>query len=721
MAQLKDLIVTGPARIVGDLRLNGTINGFTLGCSVPSNAVFTDTNTWRTIQCNGTSIGNNTLNLKAGTNVTLSNSNGTITINSSYSDTSTTYDGHYTPSGSAKTGTASGSTLGFGGAVVTGLTYDGKGHITGFSTSKLPGNPNTDASCTENGHYTPATESTTNKQSAGSGKYISGIKLDSKKHVVGIDTGTLPSFTESCKGTVTSITPGTGLTGASSDSPITSSGTINLKTASNTEIGGIKIGYSESDTNYAVKLDDDLKGYVTVPIGGSSPGIVCEGNDDSANRIFGVKIDSFGAMTVNVPQSSSTNYYHSRVYSSGLKISTGTGVSDMYVPKAASNQLGVIKTGYTTSGKNYKVEVDSDGNAYVNVPWTDNNDNTWRGITDSVTTTSSSISASATAVKTAYELAASKGSGTVTSITPGTGLTNGTGETAITSTGTLNLKTASSTEIGGIKTGYSESGKNYAVKLDSNNKAYVNVPWVDSAASTSANGLMTTTMVSKLNGIASGATNVTESTVSGWGFTKNAGTILKIKVNGSEMTPNVNGVVELGEFSTTDEKVTQTVSTSNSNYPILTKSTNSTSTTTAATAFSAYVTLNPSTRLLQVGSSSSSSYYGKVQAGDGFFQTSDERLKNFGEDVKINFEALKSIPKKYFTWKDDEDNKLNIGTSAQEIQKIYPEVVSETDGVLTVDYNKLSIVALKAVDELYDKNKELEARIERLEKLLIKE
>ena len=48
----------------------------------------------------------------------------------------------------------------------------------------------------------------------------------------------------------------------------------------------------------------------------------------------------------------------------------------MYVPKAASDQLGVIKTGYTTSGQNYKVEVDINGNAYVNVPWTDNNTDT---------------------------------------------------------------------------------------------------------------------------------------------------------------------------------------------------------------------------------------------------------------------------------------------------------------------------------------------------------
>lgn len=40
-----------------------------------------------------------------------------------------------------------------------------------------------------------------------------------------------------------------------------------------------------------------------------------------------------------------TNYYHTRVYSSGLQISTGTGVSNMYVPNATNSQSGVITTG----------------------------------------------------------------------------------------------------------------------------------------------------------------------------------------------------------------------------------------------------------------------------------------------------------------------------------------------------------------------------------------
>lgn len=46
-------------------------------------------------------------------------------------------------------------------------------------------------------------------------------------------------------------------------------------------------------------------------------------------------------------------------------------------------------------------------------------------------------------------------------------------------------------------------------------------------ATSSTPGVMTAAMVTKLNGIATGATAVSESTVSGWGFTKSAGSYSK--------------------------------------------------------------------------------------------------------------------------------------------------------------------------------------------------
>ena len=47
------------------------------------------------------------------------------------------------------------------------------------------------------------------------------------------------------------------------------------------------------------------------------------------------------------------------------------------------------------------------------------------------------------------------------------------------------MVTATADRIGGIKLGYSQNGRNYAVKLDSADKAYVSVPWVSGESSSS--------------------------------------------------------------------------------------------------------------------------------------------------------------------------------------------------------------------------------------------
>lgn len=57
----------------------------------------------------------------------------------------------------------------------------------------------------------------------------------------------------------------------------------------------------------------------------------------------------------------------------------------------------------------------------------------------------------------------------------------------------------------------------------------------------------TTAYKNKLDGIASGATAVTESTVSGWGFTKNTGTVTSVKVGSTSYNPS-SGVVSLPAY-----------------------------------------------------------------------------------------------------------------------------------------------------------------------------
>ena len=98
------------------------------------------------------------------------------------------------------------------------------------------------------------------------------------------------------------------------------------------------------------------------------------------------------------------------------------------------------------------------------------------------------------------------------------------------------------------------------------------------------------------------------------------------------------------------------------------------------------------------------------------YASSDETLKDFHGDIDLDFDKLKSIRKQYFTWKEGDVTDVQIGTSAQDLQKVYPEIVSVgEDGKLAVSYERLSIIALAAIDKLYDRIKILEEKLKEKE------
>ena len=125
---------------------------------------------------------------------------------------------------------------------------------------------------------------------------------------------------------------------------------------------------------------------------------------------------------------------------------------------------------------------------------------------------------------------------------------------------------------------------------------------------------------------------------------------------------------------------------------------------------------------ISIGSSSKKfqfGYFSESVSSAGFYQSSDNRLKTFGDTIPIDLEKLSKIKKNYFTWNNNDDNNIHIGVSAQEIQEIYPELVNtDNDGMLSVAYDKLSVIALAAIDKLYIDNKTLENKIKTLESKL---
>jgi hypothetical protein len=92
-----------------------------------------------------------------------------------------------------------------------------------------------------------------------------------------------------------------------------------------------------------------------------------------------------------------------------------------------------------------------------------------------------------------------------------------------------------------------------------------------------------------------------------------------------------------------------------------------------------------------------------------FYQESDERLITFTEDYDINLDNLKTIKTGKFYWNEDENKVINGGVSAQSVEEYFPELVNENEeGIKTVNYDGLAVVAIAAIKKLTDRIEQLE-------------
>jgi hypothetical protein len=113
-------------------------------------------------------------------------------------------------------------------------------------------------------------------------------------------------------------------------------------------------------------------------------------------------------------------------------------------------------------------------------------------------------------------------------------------------------------------------------------------------------------------------------------------------------------------------------------------------------------------------------YNNALYSSYGFYESSDERLKTVLNPIRVNLDELSKLRKVYYLWKNKTDDRRQLGIIAQDIQKLYPELVSvdtETE-MLSVAYDKLSVIALSAIDTLYQEHVQLKERVDKLERLL---
>lgn len=103
---------------------------------------------------------------------------------------------------------------------------------------------------------------------------------------------------------------------------------------------------------------------------------------------------------------------------------------------------------------------------------------------------------------------------------------------------------------------------------------------------------------------------------------------------------------------------------------------------------------------------------GIVTATD-FNSTSDINFKENIEVIESAVDKILSISGITFNWK--ESKEISAGVIAQDVEKVFPEVVKTNDDVKTVNYNGIVGLLVEVVKEQQKQIDELKSRIDNLE------
>jgi hypothetical protein len=294
----------------------------------------------------------------------------------------------------------------------------------------------------------------------------------------------LQSYTEQYTGTITGVTAGKGLTGgATSENATLNVGAgagisvgddavaVNIKDTTKNSKAAVKGG--NSDKLYAVELDSNGKLAVSVPWTATT----FEGNDELEALLepFALKtdLDAYKTKQTAKPSPTTTNSTSTEfidtisqdangiITATKKKLPTYTNVTD-----ATVSDWGYMKKTAADSAYAAKSTVTELGNKTIT-------------IADKPISLGGSLSRADLADALLLGGAAYCDAGDGLSINAdayGSHLNVNPGDGIKIENDNVSLKVASSTELGGIKTDYVQTGRNYPVAVDTDGSAYVNVP-----------------------------------------------------------------------------------------------------------------------------------------------------------------------------------------------------------------------------------------------------
>jgi hypothetical protein len=435
-----------------------------------------------------------------------------------------------------------------------------------------------------------------------------------------------------------------------------------------------------------------------------------------------------------------TRAYESSSWSSWTEIGAG-GITS--IPQASSSALGGIKIGYSDNGRNYAVELDSSGKAYVNVPWTDTN-TTYNVATTSANGLMSSsdkskldgIQAGADAVSFSRSLSSGTKIGTININGANTDIY------APTAGEPVEYGVATSATLGLVRIGYPKSGKNYPVELNSSNQMYVNVPWTDNNTTYSAGAGLS------LSGTAFSLVKATPTTLGGVKVSSTeintVSTVAATTFGSQNRIYPVQLAYPSGSAGTDGNKVLSVyVPWENTTYSVVSTSKNGLVSMDSALAELAYedkdagnlgslarfgemgmleVSTIVEDDLALVNKSNSWTAYQDFKSGAGN-SGSDMRFKREVTCMPDVLDNLMSLNVIKYIWEHPDENgiRCTFGVKADQLLSlggVYATMVhSRADKYDTkwIEYDRFGVLAIKALQEVVMRNKQLESRIEYLE------